>query len=223
MQVHHDDVTRGPDGVGVVPASARELIRVVREDASRYGTPWLAPGLHATTLHRFRTWAGTPGVPRPVRALARRVYQAGFLLVRTVHGIELPHTVSLGRRVRIAHQHGIVVHPHASIGDDCVVRQGVSLGAGSGDPATFARQAPQIGRGVSLGAGCCVVGRVRVGDGATIGPNAVVMTHVPAGATVLAQPPRVLRPAAASPVGQDDPSPARSPAPSPAASPATAP
>lgn len=193
MVLQESDVTRGPDGVGVTPRTRSEFRAVVREDAARYGRPWLAPGFHATTLHRFRNWVGAPGFPRLLRPFARRAHLVAYLFVRTVYGIELPETVRLGRRVRIAHQHGIVIHPEASIGDDCMVRQGVSLGAGSGDPATFRWQAPQVGRGVSLGAGCCVVGRVTIGDGATIGPNAVVMTHVPAGATVLAQQPRVIK------------------------------
>ncbi|WP_129336153.1 serine O-acetyltransferase [Cellulomonas endophytica] len=176
-----------------VPRSVGELVELLREDRRTNSTGPLTPGFHAVALHRVGVWLDAGGGAAVLRGPALRAHKLAWLLVRNVYGIQIPRTVRLGRRVRVAHQHGIVVHPFAAIGDDCVLRQGVSLGAGSGDRATFAQQAPQVGRGVSLGAGCVVVGAVRIGDGATIGPNAVVMTHVPAGATVLAQPPRVVR------------------------------
>lgn len=174
------------------PTTLRDFLAAVREDHKVNSEGLWTPGFYATATHRWGTWIASDGFPALLRPLASAAQQLAFLLVRNVAGIQIPHTVQLGRRVRIAHQHGIVIHPHAEIGDDCVIRQGVTLGAGSGDPATFRAQAPRIGRGVSLGAGCVLVGRVVVGDGATIGPNAVVMTHVPAGATVLAPPPRVI-------------------------------
>jgi len=52
---------------------------------------------------------------------------------------------------------------------------------------------PQVGSGVTFGAGCVVLGGVRIGDGATIGPNAVVTRDVPPGASAVAQPARILR------------------------------
>ncbi len=174
------------------PRTLRDFLSAVREDHRINSEGLWTPGFYAAATHRWGTWIESPGFPRALRPVASAAQQLAYILVRNVAGIQIPHTVQLGRRVRIAHQHGIVIHPHAEIGDDCVIRQGVTLGAGSGDPATFHAQAPRIGRGVSLGAGCVLVGRVVVGDGATIGPNAVVMTHVPAGATVLAPPPRVI-------------------------------
>jgi len=170
------------------------LRRTLRDDREVNGG-WMKPGFHAIAVARLGAWSKSADAPRwaarPSQAIFCRI---GFLAVRGMYGIELPHTVTLGRRVRIAHQSGIVVHPFAVIGDDCILRQGVSLGAGAGDdPQMFAKQAPQLGRGVSLGAGAVVVGRVKIGDGVTVGPNATVMTHVPAGATVLAQPPRIIR------------------------------
>jgi len=174
------------------PRTLRDFLAAVREDHRINSEGLWTPGFYAAATHRWGTWIDSPGFPRALRPVASAAQQLAYILVRNFAGIQIPHTVQMGRRVRIAHQHGIVIHPHAEIGDDCVIRQGVTLGAGSGDPATFHAQAPRIGRGVSLGAGCVLVGRVVVGDGATIGPNAVVMTHVPAGATVLAPPPRVI-------------------------------
>lgn len=167
------------------------LFAVLREDR-QVNEGWTMPGFHAIAVARWGAWvdADAPAWTRRPMGFAQ---QRAYSLVRGVYGIELPSTVTLGRRVRIAHHSGIVVHPRAVIGDDCVLRQGATLGAGRGDPATFEKQAPKLGRGVSVGAGAVVVGNVRVGDGATLGPNATVMTHIPEGATVLAQPPRVIK------------------------------
>lgn len=175
------------------PASFGELLALVREDHRVNSEGWWTPGFYAVATQRLGAYTTSAGCPAPLRALLGPLAGFAHLLVRNVFGIQLPATVRLGRRVRIAHQHGIVVHPHATLGDDCIVRQGVTIGAGSDETEAFLRQAPVIGARVSLGAGCVVVGAVRVGDDAKIGPNAVVMTHVPAGATVLAQPPRIVR------------------------------
>ncbi|PID54602.1 MAG: hypothetical protein CSA58_02020 [Micrococcales bacterium] len=191
----------GPDGGAGAPPRNRLKARLIgkapfldqlRED--RHANEGHSrPGFQAVATARFGAWLDEGKFPAKATPALRRVHAAAEYVVRTVYGIEVPHTVTLGRRVRIAHQSGIVVHPNAVIGDDVIIRQNVTLGAGSGDPATFAKQAPRIGAGVSLGAGCAIVGRVTIGDGAVIGPNAVVMTNIPAGATVLAQPPRVVR------------------------------
>ena len=181
-------------------AAPLTLGQALREDLARHA--WgsgvaptvlgvLTPGFQAVALHRFAGWTRERrGV---TRKLTRLLYHAGYHAVRNVYGIELPETVDLGRRVRIAHQSGIVVHPAARIGDDCVLRQNVSLGAARGDEARFYAQAPTLGRGVSCGAGAVVVGAVTIGDGAWLGPNVVVMTNVPAGAHVLPPAPRIMR------------------------------
>lgn len=183
-----DDGDRTRAGAVGPRAAWRE---VLREDVRAHNGDLTSPGLHAVLVHRFG--AARPSMPRSVRPLAQLVHRVAYLAVRNVYGIELPRTVQLGRRVRLAHQSGVVIHPLAVIGDDCVLRQNVTLGAGSGSPESFARQAPRLGARVSVGAGAVIVGGVRIGDGARIGPNATVLTHVPAGATVLAPANRVLR------------------------------
>ena len=72
--------------------------------------------------------------------------------------VEIPAEVSLGRRVRVAHQSGIVVHRDAVIGDDVRLRQNVTIGLHRDDVEDQARNVPTIGDGVSLGAGAVVVG-----------------------------------------------------------------
>jgi serine O-acetyltransferase len=105
--------------------------------------------------------------------------------VRNHYGIELPHTVKLGRGVVIEHQGAIVIHGYAEIGDRTIVRQGVTIGNRHIDRRF---DAPRIGARVNIGAGAQILGAVTVGDDANIGANAVVLTDVPAGATAVGVP-----------------------------------
>lgn len=81
--------------------------------------------------------------------------------------------------------HGIYISRYASIGANCRIYQNVTIGEVNG-------RAPRIGEGCLIGAGAVLVGDIRVGAGARIGAGAAVSTDVPAGATVVAQPPRVI-------------------------------
>jgi serine O-acetyltransferase len=132
---------------------------------------------------------------RPLRAIAMRIYLAMHRRVRNRYGVELEHTARVGRRLVLAHQANIVIHPYAHIGDDCLVRQNVTIGAAlhrDYTPEEFAETAPTLEDGVQVGCGATILGRVVVGRGARIGPNAVVICDVPAGATVFAPPSRMM-------------------------------
>ena len=191
-----EDADRAPDSHQVL--SFRQQ---VREDLVAAHGDVLAPGFHAVLVHRFGAW--TRGRPRAAQPILNLVYRLGYLVVRNVYGIEIPRTVRLGRRVKVAHQSGIVIHPGSSIGDDCVIRQNVSIGAAAGDGARAHDQAPQLGRNVSVGAGAVIIGAVTIGDGAVIGPNVTVLTSVAPGARVLAAPPRTIRMPAAVAARED--------------------
>ena len=117
------------------------------------------------------------------------VHHKLFRLCRNWYGIELPHTAVIGRRLTIEHQHGIVVHGSVRMGDDCTIRQGVTLGNKSAEQPM---DAPTLGNRVNVGAGAKVLGAITVGDGAQIGANAVVVKSVPAGATAVGVPARVI-------------------------------
>jgi serine O-acetyltransferase len=192
-------------------ASLRELRALIREDRRHNGrATW--PGFQAMALHRFGVWKD--GIRRkPLRIPFTVLYRVGYLFVRNVYGIELPVTARIGRRVSIGHQHGIIVHPNAVIGDDCLIRQGVALGQDRQMPGVLLKDipAPKLGRGVEVGAGAIIIGNVTIGDGVRIGPNAVVMTDVPAGAIVTAPLSRIMVPP------KRKPKPAPEPAPEPAA------
>ncbi len=94
-------------------------------------------------------------------------------------GVTIGVSALIGRRLVIEHSGAIVVHGKAVIGDDCIIRQGVTIGNQRMDRPL---EAPHIGNRVNIGAGAKILGAIRIGDDVDIGANAVVLTDVPAGA-----------------------------------------
>ena len=140
------------------------------------------PGLHALVMHRWAHACWTRGL----RWLGRFISH----LARFLTGIEIHPGALIGRRVFIDHGMGVVVGETAEIGDECTIYQGVTLGGTS--LAKGAKRHPTLGRGVIVGANSQVLGGFTVGDGARVGSNAVVLKPVPAGATAVGNPARVL-------------------------------
>lgn len=170
------------------PPTFRELCRQLSADRRTHSRDWTRPGFRAIATYRFGVWAG--GLhPPPLRTIAGRVYLALHRYVRNHYTIELHRTAEVGRGVKIAHQGGIVIHRLATIGDECVIRQNVTIGAANEETVSAA---PVLGRRVDIGAGAVIIGKVTVGDGAHIGPNTVVTTDVPPGVTVFGNPMRIL-------------------------------
>lgn len=111
-------------------------------------------------------------------------------VIEIVCGICIGSTAMIGRRLIIEHHGCIVIHGAAIIGDDCMIRHGVTIGnAGRADPLG----APMIGNRVEIGAGAKIVGRIAIGDDVIIGANAAVTHDVPAGAIVGGVPARIIR------------------------------
>ena len=139
------------------------------------------PGFHALFIHRLahRLWR------MKLRWLARFVSH----LSRFLTGIEIHPGAKVGRRVFIDHGMGVVIGETAELGDDCTLYHGVTLGGTSWNKG---KRHPTLGRGVVIGAGAKVLGPIVVGEGAKIGSNAVLVKDVPAGATALGIPARVI-------------------------------
>jgi serine O-acetyltransferase len=167
-----------------------QCIAQIREDYTAHGRDWTKPGFRAVAVHRFGNWRMNVQ-PKLLRAPLSVLYRAMFRRCRNRYGIEIDYAVRLGRRVIIEHQNGIVIHGNSVIGDDCVVRQGVTLGIKSTDRPD---EAPVLGRRVDIGAGAKILGPVRIGDGAKIGANAVVLCDVPANAIAVGVPARIILP-----------------------------
>lgn len=161
---------------------------LLREDYAAHGREFSRPGFRALAVYRFGNWR--LGVrPKLLRAPLSMLYRCLFRYVRNHYGIELPYSARLGRRVIIEHQGGIVIHGNAGIGDDCIIRQGVTIGNKNLERPF---DAPQLGAGVNVGAGAKLLGAVMIGARAQIGANAVVLTNVPAGALAVGIPARVI-------------------------------
>jgi serine O-acetyltransferase len=139
------------------------------------------PGLHAAMAHRWShaLWhANWKGLARFISTLSR------FWT-----GIEIHPGAKIGRRFFIDHGMGVVIGETAEIGDDVTLYHGVTLGGTSWDGG---KRHPTLENGVVVGAGAKVLGPITVSAGARIGSNAVVVKPVPAGATVVGTPGRII-------------------------------
>ena len=139
------------------------------------------PGLHAIWLHR----------------IAHALYQRGWFTTarlvshfsRLFTGIEIHPGAKIGRRLFIDHGMGVVIGETSEIGDDCLIYKGVVLG---GTTLERKKRHPTLGNRVIIGSNSTVLGAITIGDGARIGSGSVVVKPVPAGATVVGVPGRIV-------------------------------
>ena len=163
----------------------REDIRSVfeRDPAARSTLEVLLtyPGLHAVWAHRVAhcLWRWR------LKLLARVLAQ----LTRWLTGIEIHPGATIGNRFFIDHGMGVVIGETAEIGDDCTLYHGVTLGGTSWEKA---KRHPTLGKNVVVGAGAKILGPIIIGDNARVGSNSVVVKDVPAGATVVGIPGRIV-------------------------------
>ena len=118
----------------------RGLVEQLREDRSAHYNDGRCPGFRAIAVHRAGVWRRT--LPAPLRKLLYPVYQFAYRWIRNRYGITLFWTTSVGRRVIIASQGNVSIHFNAVIGDDCLIRQNVTLGGISNDR----NDGPALGR-----------------------------------------------------------------------------
>lgn len=130
-------------------------------------------------LASIRAYQRHTGLLRSVAILRHRLWSA-------VSGADIPVNARIGGGLLIPHPNGIVIHPDARIGPNCLLFQQVTIGDADGIPV--------IGGHVDVGAGAKILGPITVGDHARIGANAVVLTDVPAGATMVGVPARLVKP-----------------------------
>jgi serine O-acetyltransferase len=163
----------------------KEDIAIVFERDPAARTHWeiltTYPGVHALLMHRASHWLWKQ----------RLYWLARFNshIARWLTGIEIHPGATIGRRVFIDHGMGVVVGETAVIGDDCTLYHGVTLGGTSWNKG---KRHPTLENGVVIGAGAKVLGPITVGAGAKIGSNAVVVKDIPANATAVGIPARIL-------------------------------
>jgi serine O-acetyltransferase len=146
---------------------------------------------------RFLEWSPSRALIASIRAYQRHADSRGWwaLLSRNVAvlrhrwwsvvtGADIPVNCHLGGGLLLPHPNGVVIHPDAEIGPNCLLFQQVTLGVGKGG-------APKIGGHVDIGAGAKILGGVTIGPHAKIGANCVVLNDVPPGATAVGIPARI--------------------------------
>jgi len=163
------------------------MLNKFREDWRTYEGDVLSPGLWVMAVYRFGRWRYS------IRwALVRKpfslCYKLAFAFVRAATGAELPCETQVGRRLLIEHASGIVVSGDATLGDDVILRNGVTVGL----RRTGFRGSPFIGDRADIGAGAKILGPIRIGTDVCIGANAVVLTDVPSWSAAVGIPARIL-------------------------------
>jgi serine O-acetyltransferase len=160
-----------------------ELVRTIRaRDPARPGrieAIFCYAGLHAVLWHRLSHALWRLGL--------RGFGRFSSHIARMLTGIEIHPGARIGRRLFIDHGMGVVIGETAEVGDDVLIYHGVTLGGLSGQPG---KRHPTIEDHVTIGAGAQVLGPIRVGHGARIGANAVVVNPVAPGCTVVGIPAR---------------------------------
>jgi serine O-acetyltransferase len=139
------------------------------------------PGFHALVAHRLihpLQRAGIPILPRWLANIARFFTQ-----------IEIHPAATVGKGIFIDHGSGVVIGETAEIGDGCTIYQGVTLG---GTSLSHGKRHPTLGRNVTVGVNSSVLGAIVLGDNAKVGGGSVVVKDVPANATVIGVPARVV-------------------------------
>lgn len=178
----------------MMPGSANQnpphigLCALLREDFRTHDRHILEQGFWALAVHRFGNWR-MEIQPRWLRLPFSILYRALFKIVQWTCGITLPYTVKVGRRVRIWHHGGMVLHA-ASIGDDVHIRQNTTFGIARRDRL---HELPIIEDGADIGCGAVILGAITVGRGSLIGANAVVLQNIPPGSTAVGVPARVVK------------------------------
>ena len=134
----------------------------------------LYPGFHAIIFHKIAHFFYN----KKLYFLARFISQFS----RHITGIEIHPGAKIGNRLFIDHGMGIVIGETTSIGDNCTIYHGVTLGGTGKDKI---KRHPDIGNNVMIGAGAKVLGPIKIGDNVKIGANSVVLKDVPDNVTVV--------------------------------------
>lgn len=155
----------------------------IRQDWRAHDCNWTRHGFWALVIYRFGRWRY--GISsRPLRVPFSFAYKVLKFGADALLGIEIPCEAVIGKGFTIEHTGAIVISGDAVFGDDCVVRQGVTVGLRNRNR----RGSPKIGNRVDIGAGAKLLGDITIGDDVAIGANAVVLCDVPSGSIAVGVP-----------------------------------
>jgi serine O-acetyltransferase len=159
----------------------------LREDWRTYERDIWRQGLWVMVVYRFGAWRYR-FKHRIVRAPLSLLYKLLRTFAQILTGIELHCETVIGRRFKIEHFGDLIIHGEAVFGDDCVIRNGVTIGV----RRTGEHGAPVFGNRVDIGAGAKILGPIKIGDDVVIGANAVVLDDVPARCAAVGVPARII-------------------------------
>lgn len=143
-----------------------------------------APG--KSLLASMRTYQRNVGSRNPWRILLRKIAVLRHIFWSAIAGADVPINSKIDGGLLLPHPNGIVIHPGASIGPNCLIFQQVTIGMRDREGIP-----PQIGGHVDIGAGAKILGSVKIGNHVLIGANAVVLTDVPDNYTAIGVPARI--------------------------------
>jgi serine O-acetyltransferase len=169
-------------------SATRDTLSKIRSDWTRHGGDFNS-GFLTLLTYRYGNW--TKALPQPARFVLSKFYSAAFVAIQWTAANSIYREVTFGEDPHLMHAQGIFIHPDVKIGDRCGIMHRVTIGT------TRDREGVAvIGNDVFIGAGAMLNGPIKIGDGAIIAANSVVVTDVPAGATAIGVPARILRVAA---------------------------
>lgn len=184
--MNHTSVQRATSRDRGVQTAGEGLISAVEPDWTREAKPYFAWRPDQSLLASLRSYARWRAGRTPIAAAMRMFAVLRHRFWSIVTGAEIPLGTNIGGGLIILHPNGIVIHPEAVVGPNCLIFQQVTLGVTNGG-------APKIGGHVDVGAGAKILGDVTIGDHAKIGANAVVLDDVPAYATAAGVPARIIK------------------------------
>ena len=165
----------------------KKLIKNIRQDLQSHNSDWGSQGFWVMITYRFGRWRYTIK-PAIIRRPLSLLYKILYKITQIITGIELPCEVPVGKNFRIDHFGGIIISGYSSFGDNCVIRNGVTIGLKNIEDKT----APKIGNRVNIGAGATILGRITIGNNVDIGANAVVIKSVPDNSIAVGIPAKIL-------------------------------
>jgi len=162
------------------------MFEQIRQDWEAHGRSAARHGFWVMVVYRFGRWRY--GVRfAPARKAFSALYKFVHFFTTAVFGVELPCETVVGKGLTIEHPGAIVVSGDAVFGDDCILRQGVTVGLRHKE----LRGSPTIGDRCDIGAGAKLLGPIRIGDDCAIGANAVVLCDVPSNHYAVGIPARI--------------------------------
>jgi serine O-acetyltransferase len=162
----------------------RQALRRIRDARLLHGS-YRHRAVWALALYHYGRWVLAMRA-HPFRWIGNKLYGLAMTFAPVLTGVSLDRHTRLGEKLHIIHPGMVLIHADVQIGDRCGLMHGVTLGTSPSNPGV-----PTLGNDVFIGAGATILGGLRIGDGAKIAANSLVICDVPAGATAIGVPAKV--------------------------------